>query len=244
MQTVRCCSDLRHGFAKKSELDAYLRTAGGGCEAGPPKLGRELDLFSFRDEAPGFTFWHPKGQTAVPNARRVSRGRFKSATGTKKSRRPWIFRPQLWETSGHWDHYRENMFIIETEEETMGVKPMNCPAHCLLYKRETRSYRDLPCVTLNTAPCRALSFRVPCTACCGCGASIKTMPICFVREDQIEIGDRQRPGPSSTRSTRTSGMEYRSSYRRALRFMGESKRGIGRKRRWHGIWSSQTYLTR
>src|SRR5690606_32642907 len=57
---------------------------------------------------------------------------------------PWILRSKLWERSGHWEHYRDNMFIIESEDEMMGVKPMNCPNHCLLYKEETRSYRDLP----------------------------------------------------------------------------------------------------
>src|SRR5690606_9977225 len=116
-------------FAKKSDLDAYLERLEEAAKRDHRKLGRELDLFSFRDEAPGFVFWHPKGYTLYRTLEAFSR-EIQERYGYEEVSTPWIFRPQLWETSGHWQHYRENMFIIETEAETMGVKPKIGRASC------------------------------------------------------------------------------------------------------------------
>ncbi|MCY0877565.1 MAG: threonine--tRNA ligase [Firmicutes bacterium] len=107
------------------------------------KLGVQLDLFSFREEAPGFVFWHPKGQQVYRTLEEFSR-RLQARRGYQEVATPWIYRVGLWERSGHWDHYRDNLFLIDREEELAGVKPMNCPGHCLLFKGATRSYRDLP----------------------------------------------------------------------------------------------------
>jgi threonyl-tRNA synthetase len=107
------------------------------------KLAQELDLFTFREEAPGFIFWHPKGWIMYRQLEEFSR-QVQGRRGYSEVATPWILRSTLWQQSGHWDHYRDDMFIIANEEEPMGCKPMNCPAHCLLYKSETRSYRDLP----------------------------------------------------------------------------------------------------
>ena len=96
------------------------------------------------------------------------------------------FRPQLWQTSGHSDHYREDMFIIETEEETMGVKPMNCPAHCLLYKNRTRSYRDLPIRLAEYGPLSRFELSGTLHGLLRVRGFHQDDAHLFVREDQIE----------------------------------------------------------
>lgn len=130
-------------WPRKSQLDAYLHQMEEAAKRDHRKLGQKLDLFSFREEAPGFMFWHPKGWQVYRQLEDFSR-QLQESRGYQEVATPWILRSTLWERSGHWDHYRENMFLIDNEEEPMGVKPMNCPAHCLLYKSETRSYRELP----------------------------------------------------------------------------------------------------
>lgn len=107
------------------------------------KLGRELDLVSFYEEAPGFPFWHAKGQTLYRNLENYSRA-LQAPRGYDEVSTPWIYRVGLWQKSGHWDHYRDNIFVIDREDERMGLKPMNCPGHALLFGSTTRSYRDLP----------------------------------------------------------------------------------------------------
>ncbi|HHW09159.1 MAG TPA: threonine--tRNA ligase [Firmicutes bacterium] len=130
-------------WAKKSELDAYIKQLEEAARRDHRKLGPELDLFSFREESPGFVFWHPKGWTLYRLLEDFSR-QVQARRNYQEVATPWISPSGLWERSGHWYHFRENMFIINTEENTMAVKPMNCPYHCLLYKEQTRSYRDLP----------------------------------------------------------------------------------------------------
>ena len=107
------------------------------------KLGAQLDLFSFHEEAPGFAFWQPKGHQLYRLLEDFSR-RLQADRGYQEVATPWIFRVGLWHRSGHWDHYRDNLFLIEREDEQQGVKPMNCPGHCLMFRESTRSYRDLP----------------------------------------------------------------------------------------------------
>lgn len=131
-------------FPKKSQLDAHLALLAEAEKRDHRRLGRELDLFSFRDVAPGFVFWHAKGHTLYRTLVDFSR-KLQETRGYEEVSTPWIYRKQLWETSGHWDHFRENMFLInEAGDDEMAVKPMNCPGHCVLYAHETRSYRDLP----------------------------------------------------------------------------------------------------
>lgn len=172
-------------FAKQSELDEHLRRLEEAAKRDHRKLGRELDLFSFREEAPGFTFWHPKGQTLYRTLEQFSR-EIQERHGYEEVATPWIFRPQLWQTSGHWDHYRENMFIIEAEEETMGVKPMNCPAHCLLYKNKTRSYRDLPIRYAEYGPLSRFELSGTLHGLLRVRGFHQDDAHLFVREDQIE----------------------------------------------------------
>lgn len=107
------------------------------------KLGAQLDLFTFHEEAPGFVFWHPKGHAVYRALEEFSR-RLQAPRGYQEVATPWVYRVGLWQKSGHWDHYRENLFLIDRDDELLGIKPMNCPGHCLLFKEATRSYRDLP----------------------------------------------------------------------------------------------------
>ncbi len=107
------------------------------------KLGRELNLVSFYEDAPGFPFWHPKGHTLYRTLENFSRT-LQQRRGYEEVSTPWIYRIGLWQKSGHWDHYRDNIFVIDREDELMGLKRMNCPGHALLFGSTTRSYRDLP----------------------------------------------------------------------------------------------------
>jgi threonyl-tRNA synthetase len=107
------------------------------------RLGVALDLFSFHDVSPGSAFWHPKGQLLWRTLEGAMR-ELQDARGYQEISTPIIVSKRLWEKSGHWDLYRENMFIIESEGEEFSLKPMNCPESTVIYKTKTRSYRDLP----------------------------------------------------------------------------------------------------
>ncbi len=132
-------------FFSDSELKAYLQRIEEAKKRDHRKLGRELALFWFHPWAPGEPFWLPKGTTLVHLLGNYMRGILFPA-GYVEVRAPLVFNKALWETSGHWTHYRENMFLIQSpgEEEQSGLKPMNCPGHMLLFASEVRSYRDLP----------------------------------------------------------------------------------------------------
>jgi len=132
-------------FATESELKSHLARIEEAKKRDHRKLGRELGLFWFHPWAPGEPFWLPKGTTLVHLLANYMRSILFPA-GYVEVRAPLVFNKALWETSGHWTHYRENMFLIESpgEEEKSGLKPMNCPGHMLLFGSEVRSYRDLP----------------------------------------------------------------------------------------------------
>lgn len=131
-------------FVDKKELDAYLHRLEEAKRRDHRKLGRELDLFSFSDEVgPGFAIWHPKGamlRTLLEDFERkehLKRG-YDIVVG------PQILKTELWKRSGHYDNYHENMYFTEVDEQSFGVKPMNCLSHMMIYKSHLRSYRDLP----------------------------------------------------------------------------------------------------
>ncbi|HTH02672.1 MAG TPA: threonine--tRNA ligase [Vicinamibacterales bacterium] len=132
-------------FTSDSELKTHLQRIEEAKKRDHRKLGRELGLFWFHPWAPGEPFWLPKGTTLVNLLGNYMRSILFPA-GYVEVRAPLVFNKALWETSGHWQHYRENMFLIESagEEEKSGLKPMNCPGHMLLFGSEVRSYRDLP----------------------------------------------------------------------------------------------------
>ncbi len=107
------------------------------------KLGRELDLFHLSDHAPGLVFWHPKGWTVWQMVEQYMRAIYRD-NGYQEVKGPQILDRGLWEKTGHWDNYRDNMFVTESEKRDYALKPMNCPGHVLIFKSQMRSYRDLP----------------------------------------------------------------------------------------------------
>ena len=133
----------------KKELDSYLEKMRKAEEVDHRKLGKEMDLFHFQEEAPGMVFWHPKGWSIYTQLQYYVRKMQKNA-GYSEVNTPEVVDRKLWEKSGHWDQYRENMFITEIDEEhanekrTNALKPMNCPNHVQIYNQDIRSYRDLP----------------------------------------------------------------------------------------------------
>jgi threonyl-tRNA synthetase len=130
-------------FAKREDLDAYLKQLEEAEKRDHRRLGREMDLFHFQEEGPGVVFWHAKGwamfQQLIAYMRRRLAGDYQEVNA------PQILDKSLWETSGHWDWYRENMFVTKTEDDRVfAIKPMNCPGHVQIFKHGLKSYRDLP----------------------------------------------------------------------------------------------------
>ncbi len=130
-------------FPKKSLLDQYLHRLEEAKKRDHRKLGRELDLFSVHDEAPGFPFLHPRGMIIRNELEKFWREQHALA-GYQEIKTPIILNRVLWERSGHWDHYKENMYFTRIDEQDFAVKPMNCPGSMLLYRLDLHSYRDLP----------------------------------------------------------------------------------------------------
>lgn len=130
-------------FPKQEELDQYLFLLEEAKRRDHRKLGKELDLFSFADEAPGFPIFHPKG-IVLRNALETYWREEHTKAGYLEIRTPLIMNRSLWERSGHWDHYRDNMYFTEIDEQPYAVKPMNCPGSILLFKEALHSYRELP----------------------------------------------------------------------------------------------------
>lgn len=130
-------------WATKDELQRYLTMLEEAEKRDHRKLGRELDLFHVDDHAPGVVFWHPKGWTVWQQVEQYMR-RVYQDNGYQEVKGPQILDKTLWEKTGHWDKYRENMFTTESEKRDYALKPMNCPGHILIYKQGIKSYRDLP----------------------------------------------------------------------------------------------------
>jgi threonyl-tRNA synthetase len=130
-------------FSSEKELQAHLQRIEEAKKRDHRKLGRDLGLFTFHQWAPGAAFWLAKGTTLYNTLANYMRDVLFPA-GYVEVKTPLVYNKALWERSGHWAHYRQNMFLIESEGETMSVKPMNCPGHFLMYASDVRSYRDLP----------------------------------------------------------------------------------------------------
>ena len=130
-------------FFSENELKAYLTRIEEAKKRDHRKLGRELGLLMFHPWAPGATFWLDKGTMLYNLLANYMRDVLFPA-GYVEVKTPLVFNKALWETSGHWSHYRENMFLIDSENEQLALKAMNCPGHMLLFASEVRSYRDLP----------------------------------------------------------------------------------------------------
>jgi threonyl-tRNA synthetase len=131
-------------FAEKADLDAHIKMMAEAEKRDHRRLGREMDLFHFEEVAPGSVFWHPRGWRMFQTLIGYMRTRQEDA-GYVEVNSPDIMDRALWETSGHWQNYRENMFLAQTQDDRdYALKPMNCPGHMLIYGQGTKSYRDLP----------------------------------------------------------------------------------------------------
>jgi len=130
-------------WATKDELQQYLHMLEEAEKRDHRKLGRELDLFHIDDHAPGVVFWHPKGWTVWQGVEQYMRAVYRD-NGYNEVKGPQLLDKSLWEATGHWDKYRENMFTTESEKRDYALKPMNCPGHILIFKQGIKSYRDLP----------------------------------------------------------------------------------------------------
>jgi threonyl-tRNA synthetase len=130
-------------WAKKDELDAYLHQLEEAEKRDHRKLAKQLDLFHMQDSSPGMVFWHPKGWTLWQEVEQYMRKQFRKHD-YQEVRTPTIMDRSLWEKSGHWDNYRDNMFTTASENRDYAVKPMNCPGHVQIFNHGLHSYRDLP----------------------------------------------------------------------------------------------------
>ncbi len=130
-------------FVKKSQLDEYLQMLEEAKKRDHRKLGKELDLYSIREEGPGFPFFHPKGMILRNLLEEFWRKEHRK-NNYQEVKTPIILNEELWHKSGHWDHYKENMYFTHIDEGDYAIKPMNCPGGMLMYGREMHSYRDLP----------------------------------------------------------------------------------------------------
>ena len=130
-------------WTSKEDLQNYLTQLEEAEKRDHRKLGRELDLFHIDEHAPGLVFWHPKGWTVWQKVEQYMRAVYQD-NGYQEVKGPQIIDKSLWEKTGHWDKYRENMFTTESEKRDYALKPMNCPGHILIFKQGMKSYRDLP----------------------------------------------------------------------------------------------------
>jgi threonyl-tRNA synthetase len=130
-------------WAKKEDQELYLHNLEEAEKRDHRKLGKALDLFHFQEEAPGLVFWHPKGWTVWQQVEQYMRRKYQE-NGYSEVKAPQILDVTLWQKTGHWDNYRENMFTTESENRSYALKPMNCPGHVQIYNAGMKSYRDLP----------------------------------------------------------------------------------------------------
>lgn len=130
-------------FEKKAELDEYITRLEEAKRRDHRKLGKELDLFDILEEGPGFPFFFPKGMILRNELETFWRNEHSKA-GYEEVKTPMILNQELWHRSGHWDHYKDNMYVVKIDDEDYAIKPMNCPGGMLAYKRKPHSYRDLP----------------------------------------------------------------------------------------------------
>ncbi|MEC0250228.1 threonine--tRNA ligase [Bacillus halotolerans] len=172
-------------FQKKKDLEAHLHMLEEAAKRDHRKLGKQLELFMFSEEAPGMPFYLPKGQIVRNELERFSR-ELQTNAGYAEVRTPFMMNQRLWEQSGHWDHYRDNMYFSEVDQTAFAMKPMNCPGHMLIFKNSLYSYRDLPIRMAEFGQVHrheysgALNGMLRVRTFCQDDAHI------FVREDQIE----------------------------------------------------------
>jgi len=154
-------------WASKEDLQQYLTMLEEAEKRDHRKLGRELDFFHIDEHSPGTVFWHPKGWILWQEVEQYMRHVYRD-NGYLEVKGPQILDQHLWEKTGHWDKYRENMFVTESEKRDYALKPMNCPGHILIFKQGIKSYRDLPLRFGEFGQCIEMSPPAACTASCVC----------------------------------------------------------------------------
>ena len=155
-KNAQLCRVYGTAFLTAKELEEHLQRLEEARARDHRKLGRELDLFSFQPEAPASPFFHPKGTVVYNELVNYMRGLY-LRQGYDEVITPMAIDVGLWKTSGHYDHYVENMYFTTVDEREYALKPMNCPSHCLIYRNGRHSYRDLPIRTRTSAGCTATS---------------------------------------------------------------------------------------
>ncbi|MBI2650266.1 threonine--tRNA ligase [Candidatus Woesearchaeota archaeon] len=138
-------------FSEKSMLDAHLKQVEEAEKRDHRKIGKELEWFNFFEESPGSPFFYPKGTIIYNLLLEFIRNEYKKR-GYQEVITPLLYEKSLWVTSGHWEHFKESMFVLESEGKEFALKPMNCPSHVLVYKSKSRSYKDLPLRIADFAP--------------------------------------------------------------------------------------------
>jgi threonyl-tRNA synthetase len=171
-------------FPTRAELDVFLKRRAEAEARDHRVLGPRLELFNFAEEIPGFPFWNPKGMIVVRELERFVQEHLKEA-GYSEIRTPLLYPQSVYETSGHWDHYRENMFLTSVDDRTFGLKPMNCPGAMLIFRSRSRSYRELPMRLAEFAPLHRLEASGTIHGLTRAREFVQDDAHLFVSEDQI-----------------------------------------------------------
>ena len=171
-------------FPTRSELDAYLKRRAEAEARDHRVLGPRLELFTFSEDLPGFPFWNPKGMIVIRELEAFVREHLAEA-GYSEIRTPLLYPQSVYETSGHWEHYRENMFLTSVDDRAYGVKPMNCPGAMLVFGSRSRSYRELPMRLAEFAPLHRLEASGTIHGLTRARAFIQDDAHVFVTEEQI-----------------------------------------------------------
>lgn len=172
-------------FPGKAQLEEHLFLLEEAKKRDHRKLGKELELFMFSEEAPGMPFYLPKGMTLRTELENFSRG-LQRLHGYDEVRTPFMMNNRMWEQSGHWDHYKDNMYFSEVDDQTFALKPMNCPGHMLMYKNSLHSYRELPIRLAEFGQVHRHEFSGALTGMMRVRTFCQDDAHLFVRPDQIE----------------------------------------------------------
>jgi threonyl-tRNA synthetase len=222
------------GFPTRAELDAYLKLRAEAEARDHRALGQKLELFSFSEEAPGFPFWHPNGMVIVRELEKFVSEHFVE-DGYQEIRTPLLFAKSVYVTSGHWEHFRQNMFLTEADGREYGWKPMNCPGSMLIFRSRARSYRELPLRLAEFAPLHRLEPSGTLHGLTRVREFVQDDAHLFVTEEQIEAElVRLLKWIDRAFTTFRLSWSYELSTRPA-RFLGEGPRGGGPGARPEGV---------
>ncbi len=195
------------GFPTRADLDTYLKRRADAEARDHRIIGPRQELFSFADEIPGFPFWHPKGMIVIRELERFVREHLAEA-GYSEIRTPLMYPQSVYELSGHWEHFRQDMFLSEIEDRKLGVKPMNCPGSMMIFRSRSRSYRELPMRLAEFAPLHRLEASGTIHGLTRAREFVQDDAHVFVSEDQI-VGEVQTLFRWIQRAMQTFQLEWR-----------------------------------